>query len=124
MSTITLNVAEYRNIFELASTFKGDTNVKLASLKVMEKISKEASSNTTKDEEGNDKLPESITVELTNTELEGYWKGIVGYVSDKSISVDKILLIKLLMPKLKLSKRFEKLEESITVAEDEIPLDE
>lgn len=124
MSKITLTAGEYRNIFELASTFKGDSGVKLSALKVMEKISKEASAGTTDGEDGEKKLPESITIELSNTELDGYWKGIVGYINNTEVTVDRILLIKALAGKLKMSKRFEKLEETITVSEDETPLDD
>lgn len=124
MSKITLAVGEYRSIFELASTFKGDTSVKLSALKVMEKISKEASIGTTKGEDGESKLPDTITVELSNGELDAYWKGIVGYISNTEVSVDKVLLIKTLCEKLKLSKRFAKLEETIVVSEEETPLDD
>jgi hypothetical protein len=124
MSKITLSVGEYRNIFELASTFKGDSSVKLSALKVMEKISKEAGAGTVDGENGEKTLPESITIDLSNSELNGYWKGIVGYINNTEVTVDRVLLIKALAGKLRMTKRFEKLEETISVSEDETPLDD
>ena len=121
---ITLLNGEYRNIFELASTFKGDTATKLAALKIMEKISKIVSDNTTKNEDNEPVMPDSIEVDFTSNELEGYWKGIVGYIGDSEIGVDKVIVIKAIASKLKMSKRFEKLEETLTIQEDSIPLDD
>lgn len=123
MFKITLADYEYKNIFELATTFKGDTSTKLSALKVMEKITSEANANTT-EVDGNRVLPASIEVEFTKNELEGYWKGLVGYIAETKIPLSDVLLIKTLATRLKMSKRFKALEDSITVEEDSIPLDD
>lgn len=123
MITIELNQYEYKNIFELATSFKGDTSTKLSALKVMEKITAEANKNVVV--EGETKtLPDTITVEFTKNELEGYWKGLVGYIGENKIPLSDVLIIKALATRLKMSKRFKALEESIKVEEDSIPLDD
>lgn len=120
---IELNQYEYKNIFELATSFKGSTATKLSALKVMEKITTEANTNAVV--EGDTKtLPETITVEFTKNELEGYWKGLVGYIDENKIPLSDVLIIKTLATKLKLSKRFKALEDTIKVEEDSIPLDD
>lgn len=124
MSKITLSSNEYRNIFELASTFKGDSSIKLSALRIMEKISQTANESSTKGEDDALVLPEKITVDFTTNELEGFWKGLVGYINDTAVTVDKVLIIKALAASMKMSKRFAKLEETITVSEDETPLDD
>lgn len=124
MSKITLSSNEYRNIFELASTFKGDSSIKLSALRIMEKISQTANTASTKGEDDALVLPEKITVDFSTNELEGFWKGLVGYINDTAVTVDKVLIIKALAASMKMSKRFTKLEETITVSEDETPLDD
>jgi predicted secreted protein len=90
----------------------------------MEKISQTANTASTKGEDDASVLPEKITVDFTTNELEGFWKGLVGYINDTAVTVDKVLIIKALAASMKMSKRFTKLEETITVSEDETPLDE
>lgn len=125
MSDITkvLKLGEYRNIFELATTFKGSLHTKLAALKMAEKISKVSSEGVTDGENGEKVLPAEISVTFTKTELDGYWQGIVGYISDEANKVEHVLIAKSIATVLGLSKRFAKLEENLNVPEDPTPLD-
>jgi hypothetical protein len=119
----TLNIGEYRSIFELSTVFKGDLATKLAALKVAEKISRASSEGVTDNDKGEKVLPSEVTVSFTRNELEGYWKGIVGYVSEESTKVDAVLIAKSISTVLGFSKRFAKLEESLSIPEDITPLD-
>lgn len=119
-------MGEYKHIFELATQFKGELSSKLASLRVSEKISKAAFENSVTDPTSGDKtLPTSITVEFEKNELEGYWKGIVGYLSEPDTSLEKILVVKAICKSMGMSGRFAKLSASLsTIPEDETPLDD
>lgn len=118
-----LKLGEYRAIFDLATQFKGDISVKMSALKVIEKISKAANELATVGKKKEKQLPEEITVEFDKSELEGYWKGIVDYVSDNSTTMDKILVVRSIAQVLGMSNRFSRLESEIVVTEDPIPLD-
>ena len=119
MTAFTLTTNEYRNIFELAANLRGPAETKLNILTIMEKISKEVNLNKPADNE----FPESITIKLNKNELDAYWDGLVYYISDNLVNVDRILLIKALCIKLKLGKRFELLQKSAKIPDEKIPLD-
>ena len=118
-----LKLGEYRNIFELATNFKGSLHSKLAALKIAEKISKASSEALTEAENGEKVLPNEISVTLTKIELDGYWQGILGYVSDEASKVEHVLIAKSIATVLGMSKRFAKLEETLNIPEDPTPLD-
>lgn len=120
MTAFTLTSNEYRNIFELAANLRGPADTKLTILTIMEKISAQVNSNKPE----NNEFPESITIKLTKSELDAYWNGLVYYISDNLVNVDRILLIKALCIKLKLGKRFELLQKSAKIPDEKIPLDD
>lgn len=118
-----LEVGVYRNIFELCTVIKGDLPVKLAALKVAEKISKASSENVTINDEGEKILPSEVTIVFTKNELEGLWKGIVNFLSEKDTKVDSLVIVKSICSSIGFTKRFAKLEESLEISEDLTPLD-
>lgn len=119
-----LSINEYRTLFDLLSSFNGQANIKLIALKMMEKISALVNSGLTLNDKNEPVLPESIEVTFEKNELEAFWKGLVSYISNTEVTVDKIAIVKALSKVMKVSNRFAKLEQDIKIQEDEIPLDD
>lgn len=117
-----LNSVEYQNIFEIASSFKGEASIKTAASKINEKIGEAVRANAVvrKDENGetvldtngnpvND-LPSTITVEFSRAELDGFWRGLVEKIGDAETDVKSILILKVISKSLGMSGRFSKYE--------------
>lgn len=118
-----LKTGEYRNILEFAMMFKGNLSTKIAALRIIEKISICSSKGTVKSNEGKDLLPEIITVSFTKPELDGYWHGLVDFVSDENNKVQYLLLAKGICSVLGMTNRFSELENTINIPDADIPLD-
>lgn len=119
-----LSINEYRTLFDLLSSFNGQASIKLVALKMMEKISALVNSGLTLNDKNEQVLPENIEVAFEKNELEAFWKGLVSYISNTEVTVDKIAIVKALSKVMKVSNRFAKLEQDIKIQEDEIPLDD
>ena len=109
-----LTLEEYSAIFDLGISLKGDLPTKLAILKLIQRIT-DISVKQITTVDGNKVLPSSIEITISSLELEGYWNGIVTYISDNKSTVENLIVAKKIAQILGMESRFEKLQSSLGI---------
>lgn len=102
----TLDENEYNSVFMVASSISGEKS-KIASSKVMELVREEVQKGATKDSDGKDVLPKSITVELPKKVLDGFFLGLTEKVKEEKITTNDVIQLKAVSARLKMKNRFE-----------------
>lgn len=102
----TLDENEYNSVFMVASSISGEKS-KIASSKIVEIIRDEVQKGATKDDDGKDIIPKTITIDLSKRLLDGFFIGITEKTKDDKITTNDVVQLKSICTKLKMKNRFE-----------------